>query len=247
VFPGRRGISAAGPLRPVESRSTSHAHAALVPTEEDIIATGLKPTSWAYAEEFVSEDEVLAAARSRAKEVGVVPIGPGGGATLRFLAAVSEARAAVEVGTGTGVSGLWMLRGMRSDGVLTTVDTEGEHQRLAKQTFAEAGVPPQRVRLIPGAALDVLPRLTDGHYDLMFCDGDKHEYSDYLTEALRLLKPGGIVAFDNALWHDRVADPAQRDAETVAIRELGRTVREHDTLLPVLLPVGDGLLVAKKV
>ena len=66
-----------------------------------------------------------------AKEVGVVPIGPGGGATLRFLAAVTEARAAVEVGTGTGASGLWMLRGMRPDGVLTTVDTEAEHQRLA--------------------------------------------------------------------------------------------------------------------
>jgi predicted O-methyltransferase YrrM len=215
--------------------------------EEDIIATGLRPTSWAYAEEFVSEDDVLAAARSRAKEVGVVPIGPGGGATLRFLAAVTEARAAVEIGTGTGVSGVWMLRGMRPDGILTTVDTEAEHQRLAKQAFTEAGFAPQRVRLIPGAALDVLPRLTDGHYDLVFCDGDKHEYSDYLTEALRLLKPGGIVAFDNALWHDRVADPAQRDAETVAIRELGRTVQSHDLLLPVLLPVGDGLLVAKKV
>jgi len=176
-----------------------------------------------------------------------VPIGPGGGATLRFLAAVTEARAAVEIGTGTGASGLWMLRGMRPDGVLTTVDTEAEHQRLAKQTFTDAGIPPQRVRLIPGAALDVLPRLTDGHYDIVFCDGDKLEYSDYLTEALRLLNPGGIVAFDNALWHDRVADPAQRDAETVAIRELGRTVRDHDRLLPLLLPVGDGLLVAKKV
>ncbi len=219
----------------------------LWPTEEDIIATGLKPTSWAYAEEFVSEDEVLAAARSRAKEVGVVPIGPGGGATLRFLAAVTEARAAVEIGTGTGVSGLWMLRGMRPDGVLTTVDTEAEHQRLAKRGFTEAGIAPQRVRLIPGAALEVLPRLTDGHYDLVFADGDKLEYSDYLTEALRLLKPGGIVAFDNALWHDRVADPAQRDAETVAIRELCKTVQAHDRLLPLLLPVGDGLLVAKKV
>jgi predicted O-methyltransferase YrrM len=140
-----------------------------------------------------------------------------------------------------------MLRGMRPDGVLTSVDTEAEHQRLAKQSFTEAGVPPQRVRLIPGAALDVLPRLTDGHYDLVFADGDKREYADYLAEALRLLKPGGIVAFDNALWHDRVADPAQRDADTVAIRELGRTVREHDDLLPALLPVGDGLLVAKKV
>ena len=217
------------------------------PTEEAAIATGIKPASWAYAEEFVSEDEVLAAARGRAEEVGVVPIGSGAGAALRFLAAVTEARAVVEIGTGTGVSGLWLLRGMRPDGVLTTVDTEAEHQRLAKQSFSEAGIPSQRVRLIPGAALDVLPRLTDGHYDLVFCDGDKHEYSDYLDEALRLLRPGGLVAFDNALWHDRVADPAQRDAETVSIRELGRTVREHDMLLPVLLPVGDGLLVAKKV
>ena len=190
---------------------------------------------------------MLASARARAAEVGIAPIGNGGGAALRFLTSVTEARAVVEIGTGTGVSGLWMLRGMRPDGVLTTVDTEGEHQRLAKQAFTEAGIPTQRVRLIPGAALDVLPRLTDGHYDLVFADGDKTEYAEYLTEALRLLKPGGIVAFDNALWHDRVADPAQRDAETVAIRDLGTAVRDHDSLLPVLLPVGDGLLVAKKV
>ncbi len=190
---------------------------------------------------------MLTAARARAEEVGVSPIGTGGGAALRFLTSVTEARAVVEIGTGTGVSGVWMLRGMRPDGVLTTVDTEAEHQRLAKQAFTEAGFPSQRVRLIPGAALEVLPRLTDGHYDLVFCDGDKSEYTEYLAEALRLLKPGGIVAFDNALWHDRVADPAQRDEETVAIRELGVAVREHESLLPMLLPVGDGLLVAKKV
>jgi predicted O-methyltransferase YrrM len=214
---------------------------------EATIVTGLKPASWTYAEEYVGEDDVLKAARSRADEVGVTPIGAGGGAVLRFLTSLIGARAVVEIGTGTGVSGVWMLRGMRPDGVLTTVDTEGEHQRLARQAFAEAGIAAQRVRLIPGAALDVLPRLTDGHYDVVFCDGDKSEYAEYLAEALRLLKPGGIVAFDNALWHDRVADPAQRDPETVSIRELGRAMREHDALLPVLLPVGDGLLVAKKV
>ena len=190
---------------------------------------------------------MLAAARSRAEEVGVVPIGSGGGAALRFLTSVIDARAVVEVGTGTGVSGLWLLRGMRSDGVLTTVDIEAEHQRLARQTFTDAGIASNRVRTISGAALDVLPRLTDGHYDLVFCDGDKREYADYLTEALRLLRPGGVVAFDNALWHDRVADPAQRDEETVAIRELGRAVAADDDLIPVLLPVGDGLLAAKKV
>jgi predicted O-methyltransferase YrrM len=207
----------------------------------------VKQASWSYAEEFIAEDEVIAAARARATEVGVVPIGSGVGAALRFLASALDARAVVEIGTGTGVSGLWMMRGMRGDGVLTTVDIETEHQRLARQSFTEAGIASQRARTISGAALDVLPRLTDGHYDLVFCDGDKREYSAYLAEALRLLRPGGVVAFDNALWHDRVADPAQRDEETVAIRDLGRTVAERDDLVSLLLPVGDGLLVAKKV
>lgn len=206
----------------------------------------VSPASWSYADRYVAEDDILAAARARADEVGVTPIGPGGGAALRFLASVLEARAVVEIGTGTGVSGLWLLRGMRSDGVLTTVDIETEHQRLARQTFTEAGIPTQRARTIAGAALDVLPRLTDGHYDLVFCDGDKTEYDAYLTEALRLLRPGGVVAFDNALWHDRVADPAVRDPETVAVRELGRTVAAHEELVSLLLPVGDGLLLAKK-
>jgi predicted O-methyltransferase YrrM len=232
--------------RPGSSLPVSIESALTLQPEGDAISTGLKPASWAYAEEFVVEDEVLTNARARANEVGIAPVGSGAGAALRFLAAVTEAKAVVEIGTGTGVSGIWLLRGMRPDGVLTTVDTEAEHQRLAKKSFAEAGVPSQRARLINGAALDVLPRLTDGHYDLVFCDGDKREYADYLTEALRLLKPGGVVAFDNALWHDRVADPAQRDPETVAIRELGRTVRDRDDLLPLLLPVGDGLLVARK-
>jgi predicted O-methyltransferase YrrM len=205
-----------------------------------------KPASWSYAEGFVEEDDVLAAARARAEEVGAVAIGSGGGAALRFLASVIEARAVVEVGTGAGVSGLWLLRGMRSDGILTTIDIEAEHQRPARESFNDAGFPPQRARTIAGAALDVLPRLTDGHYDLVFCDGDKAEYAAYLKEALRLLRPGGIVAFDNALWHDRVADPSQRDEDTTVIRELGKEIAGNDSLVPLLVPMGDGLLVAKK-
>ena len=151
-----------------------------------------------------------------------------------------EARAVVEIGTGTGVSGLWLLRGMRADGVLTTVDIEAEHQRLARESFTEAGIPTQRARTISGAALDVLPRLTDGHYDLVFCDGDKAEYAAYLQEALRLLRPGGVVAFDNALWHDRVADPSQRDEETVAIRELGREIAEDERWCRCCCPSATG-------
>jgi predicted O-methyltransferase YrrM len=200
----------------------------------------------AYVEDFLVEDEPLRNARRRGEEVGAFPIGAAGGATLRFLAASINARTVVEVGSGCGVSGIWLLRGMRADGVLTSVDMEPEHQRLAKEAFAEAGFASSRARLISGRALDVLPRLTDGHYDMVFCDAAKQEYPDYLTEALRLLRPGGIVAFDNALWGDRVADPTQRDPDTVGIREVGRLVREHDELVPTLLPVGDGLLCALK-
>jgi predicted O-methyltransferase YrrM len=199
--------------------------------------------SLAYVEEYLAEDEPLLAARRNAVEVGgASPIGPTGGATLRFLAAAIGARAVVEIGTGCGVSGIWLLRGMLPDGVLTSVDVEPEHQRLARQAFADAGYAANRYRLIGGRALDVLPRLTDGGYDIVFCDADKQEYPDYLTAALRLLRPGGIVVFDNALLHDKVADPAYEDEDTIAVREVCERVRVDEHLIPLLLPVGDGLL-----
>jgi predicted O-methyltransferase YrrM len=216
---------------------------AQVPQEDAIDATA---ATLAYVEDYLAEDEPLRTARRRGIEVGASPIAAAGGSTLRFLAATINARTVVEIGSGCGVSGIWLLRGMRPDGVLTSVDVEPEHQRLAREAYAEAGFASSRARLISGRALDVLPRLTDGAYDLVFCDAAKDEYPDYLGEALRLLRAGGIVAFDNALWHDRVADPTQRDPETVAIREVGRMIREDEDLVPMMLPVGDGLLCALK-
>ncbi|MFI6325205.1 O-methyltransferase [Nonomuraea sp. NPDC050556] len=200
----------------------------------------------AYAEQFHHEDEILHAARLRGQEMGAPPILPGGGAALCFLATAVNARSVVEIGTGCGVSGLWLLRGMRPDGTLTSVDVEPEHQRMARQTFADAGFSGSRIRLIVGRALDVLPRLSDGGYDLVFADGAKQEYADYLAESVRLLRVGGIVAFDNALWHNRVADPTQRDPDTVTIRELGKLVQADDRLRPLMIPLGDGLLCAIK-
>src|SRR6478735_12222367 len=126
-----------------------------------------------------------------------------------------------EVGTGAGVSGLWLLGGMPSDGILTTIDVEAEHQRAARKAYAAAGVAPQRTRVITGRALDVMPRLTDGAYDMVVVDGDKAEYPQYVEQAVRLLRSGGVLAIDNMLWHDRVADPAARDAVTTTLRDLG--------------------------
>jgi predicted O-methyltransferase YrrM len=206
----------------------------------------LNLTSLSYAESFAIEDDVIAAARDRGRELGCTPIGPAGGATLRVLAAATQARSAVEVGTGAGVSGLYLLGGMAGDGVLTSVDIEGEHQRAAKEAFGEAGIATTRYRLINGSAAEVLPRLREESYDIVFVDADKSAYGVYFEQALRLLRPGGVMAFDNALWHDRVADPSQRDAETVTLRELSKTVRDDNRLLAALIAVGDGLLVAAK-
>lgn len=197
-----------------------------------------------FTESWLGEDEALIEARRRGADLGAVPIQPGGGAVLRFLAASINARSVVEIGTGAGVSGIYLVRGMAPDGVLTSIDLEAEHQRVARESYAAAGIAPARTRLITGRALDVLPRLTDGGYDLVFCDAAKGEYGDYLAEALRLLRPGGIVAFDNALWHGRVPDNSARDPETVTVRELLRQIHDDERLVSLLLPSGDGLLAA---
>ena len=200
----------------------------------------------AWIEAWQPEDAPLLAARQRAKEVGVAAVEPAVGAVLRLLAATTHAKAVVELGTGAGVSALWLLRGMRADGVLTSVDSEPEHQRMAKTSLHEAGVPSGRARLIQGRALDVLPRLSDSAYDLVFCDAAQSENLDYLTAAVRLLRPGGSVVFAGALRAGRVADPGSRDAETVGMRELAKAVRDDERLVPAMLPVGGGLLVAAK-
>ena len=202
--------------------------------------------SLAYAESFHPESELIASARARGHELGCTPIGPAGGATLRVLAAATSARSVIEVGTGAGVSGLYLLDGMAGDGQLVSIDVESENQRAAREAFTEAGIAPGRYRLINGSAADVLPRMRDDAYDLVFVDADKSTYAVYYEQAVRMLRRGGIVAFDNMLWHDRVADPSHRDADTVLLRELARTVRDDERLVSVLLAAGDGLLVAAK-
>lgn len=203
-------------------------------------------TSGSFADFFVPESETVLTARGRSADLGVTPVSTGSGAALTFLAATVAARSVVEIGTGTGVSGLHLLAGMRPDGVLTSIDVEAEHQRAAKEYFAAAGIAAGRARLINGRASDVLPRLTDSAYDLVLLDGDRAEYPDHLPQAIRLLRVGGVLAVAGALHGDKVADPTQRDAATVAVRESVRAVRDDERLVTVMLPLGDGLLVALK-
>jgi predicted O-methyltransferase YrrM len=195
---------------------------------------------------YVAEDDVMADARSAANVLGCIPISPGVGSALRFLASAIAARAVVEVGTGTGLSGLWLLRGMRPDGVLTSIDVDPEHQRIARAAFVASGHGPSRLRLINGMGLEVLPRLTDGGYDLVLVDTSPADHPRYLDEALRLLRPGGVLALHGVLGAG-VLDPDAADEATLALREVTRLVREDERLAPTLLPLGEGLLAAIRV
>lgn len=199
--------------------------------------------SWAYAEDVCTEDSITAWARQEAHEYGISSISAATGSFLGLFAAASRVRSAVEVGTGTGVSGLYLLRAT-ADLMLTTIDTESEAQHSAKCSFLKAGVRPGRARIINGKSADILPRLASHSYDLVFLDGAPLETPGDVNEALRMLRPGGVLVIAHALMHGRVADPARREDDVVAIRDLGRELLDSADLRTSLIPVGDGLLLA---
>ncbi|WP_336922996.1 O-methyltransferase [Aquipuribacter sp. SD81] len=204
-----------------------------------------KAAGWTWTESWVEESPAAHDARGRAAELGTGAVTTGTGALLAVLAASLQARAVVDVGTGAGVAALRMLEAMPSDGVLTSIDVEAEHQTAARAALQAAGVRPNRARIIHGDAADVLPRLADGGYDLVHVDVDDTRLGGaLLDEVVRLLRPGGVLVVSDALAGDRVPDPAQRDRRTTAARELLRRVAEDDGLLATVLPVGDGVLVA---
>lgn len=208
---------------------------------------GINPPSqgsWTFANEWLIEPEAVLAARARADELGADAISPATGSALATLAAAAQASNIVEVGTGTGVSGAWLLAGMAADGVLTTIDIEADLQRTARETFVALGVDHVRTRLITGRALEVLPRLTEAGYDLVFVDGEIAEYPAILPIAKKLLRNGGAVVFDDMFTGDALSDAAQRDGQAHALREVVAAVRDDDDFVPSMLTVGDGLLVA---
>jgi predicted O-methyltransferase YrrM len=199
-----------------------------------------------HAEGSISEDQIVAAARERAVDAGAGAVSPAVGALLGLLARLTGGKSVAEVGTGAGVSGLWLLSGMREDGVLTTIDVEPEHQRLAKQAFGEASIGASRTRLISGRAQEVLPRLADESYDLVFLDADPRDQPEFVVEGIRLLRVGGAIVVHRAALGGRAGDPNANDAEVAAVREATRLIAEDERLTPVLIPLGDGILAAAR-
>ncbi|WP_163800772.1 O-methyltransferase [Mycolicibacterium sediminis] len=215
-------------------------------TDEGQVRPSRSESILTHAEQSITEDSITAAARERSDDSGAGAVTPAVGALLSVLARLARAKAVVEVGTGAGVSGLWLLAGMREDGVLTTIDVEPEHQRLAKQAFQEAGIGPSRTRLIGGRAQEVLTRLADESYDLVFVDADPIDQPQFVAEGVRLLRPGGAIVVHRAALGGRAGDASASDKEVGAVREAARLIAEDERLTPVLIPLGDGLLAAAR-
>ncbi|WP_394278665.1 O-methyltransferase [Microbacterium sp.] len=194
-----------------------------------------------YADEAIAEPDTIARARAHALEIGADPISAAVGAQIAVLTAASRALNIVEIGTGGGVSGLWLLRGSPR-ATLTTIDKEPEHLAVARSAFADARVPAARARFITGRATDVLPRMNEASYDIVLVDADPEGVIEYVEHGLRLVRPGGTVLIPRVLADGGVADPVRRDAMTVAYRTLIHETQNSPAVLGALSIVGEGLL-----
>lgn len=205
-----------------------------------------KDLNWKFAEDFVVESAEIVQARQHSLEQGVEPISAAVGAQIAVVAAATNAQTIIEIGTGLGVSGLWLLSGA-TEATLTSIDVELDYQQSARKAFGDAGIPANRTRLITGRALDVLPRMNESSYDIVFVDADPQSVIEYVEHGLRLARTGGTVLVAHALWRGRVADPAQRDDTVTDYRTLLREIAGSTAVLSALSPVGDGLLQLTKV
>ncbi|MDR6865541.1 putative O-methyltransferase YrrM [Microbacterium resistens] len=194
-----------------------------------------------YVREAIVEPDAIVRARVHAMELGAAPISAAVGAQCAVIAAATGARSIVEIGTGAGVSGLWLLRGAPK-AVLTSIDNEPEHLAAARSAFHDARIAPTRARFIAGRAADVLPRMNEAAYDVVLVDADPENVIEYVEHGLRLVRSGGTVLIPRVLAGGRVADPVQRDAVAVAYRSLIQETQQSPAVLAALSTAGEGLL-----
>jgi len=194
-----------------------------------------------FVDEATSEPEHITRARGHALELGATPVSAAVGAQCALIAAASQALNIVEIGTGAGVSGLWLLHGSPR-ATLTTIDKEPEHLGAARQAFSDARIPPARARFITGRAADVLPRMNEASYDIVLVDADPEGVIEYVEHGLRLVRSGGTVLVPRVLAGGAVADPVRRDPVTTAYRSLIQETQASPAVIGALSITGEGLL-----
>jgi predicted O-methyltransferase YrrM len=199
----------------------------------------------AFSESYVREDIFMQQARNNAEELGTLEPTPAVGGLLRFIVESLKARSIVEIGTGSGVSGLWLFAGASPETVLTSIDTEREHAASARTVLEESGITSQRFRLITGAIMEVVGKLADSNYDLIVIR-PAADLMELIHESYRMLRPGGILFIDHALSGGKVADPTQRDFDSISRRDGIRSVKEDSRWSSTVLPLGSGVLLATK-
>jgi predicted O-methyltransferase YrrM len=171
------------------------------------------------------------------------------GALLRVLAVAVAARRILEIGTAIGYSGIWLAGALPADGTLLTMEQDDQRVREARENFARAGVA-DRVSVISGDAARMLAKVS-GPFDLIFQDGDKHQYGPMLDRLVGLLRPGGLLVTDNVLWDGEVAPgfvarPQRAADETRAIADYNQRLNEHPALLTSIVPLRDGVAISVK-
>ncbi len=199
----------------------------------------------AYAESYVAEDFYMQQARKNGAEVGAIDPTAAVGNLIKYLIKSAKSRSVVEIGTGSGVGGLWIFAGLNNDGVLTTIDTEREFSKIAKQIFQDAEISPTLYRIITGNLIEVVDKLADNNYDFVVARCS-NELPDIVHAAARLLKVGGIFLIDAVMAGGKVADATQRDSESIARRDAIKLIQEDKRWNSTLLPIGAGVLVAHK-
>ena len=197
------------------------------------------------------DDDLLARLRA---ETATLPLGrmqitPEQGQFMGLLVELLGAKRTLEIGVFTGYSSLCVARALPFDGRVVACDVSEEWTSIGRRYWAEAGVAKKiDLRLAPAAhTLEQLLKLGQGNnFDFAFIDADKENYDKYYEFCLKLVRPGGLIAIDNVLWHGDVADPAQQDAETLAIRQLNTKLHADQRVTLSLLPIGDGLTLARR-
>ena len=202
----------------------------------------------AYAEQlFAPEDAALHEIRAIHQRAGLpdIAISAEEGKILAVMLVAISARQVLEIGTLGGYSGVWLARALPADGLLTTIEADPKHAAIARRAFERAGVA-DRVRLIEGRALEVLPTLPPG-YDAIFVDADKEPLEQYYRHAMRLLKRGGLLLCDNAFFNGRVTDPGDTADDVQGVRAFNRLAARDPRLVATVVPVRDGLVMGVKV